>query len=373
MARGVLHGTNMAAQEFLKTTRLNAVAEWLESIAPLGGIEYELPKSGLGKAAAGLSQGAAGMIPAARLTRSLRAVSGFLRWTLAGAITDFAMFSPDDPGIGELAADLATLDDATLDAVRATIAAALAKGADDSELEKRLKNIGGGLLAGAALDGVKMLYRAAKGLKGVLSPEKLRALLADTGSMARGPRDVDGSKTASSVDSPSQQGTDDGGVAATRQSSFEERQTTVLDVRREVLGQRSPADGDRAVAPGSTSSAYTRRASGNGRRDVKFEPNPISRERYETGRLSAPTVWELHKSELSIDRFIAAISSVKAKARLGASVALLSRTDYKAAGLYPTPDSTAGEPDVVFMVIESDAPTPFTLLALAPEITTRDV
>lgn len=173
IGKGAIAGVEAAAMEILKTTRLDKLADWLQENYPLPEIAAPQPKTGAGEITKGVTQGIAGMIPAARVTRALQAVSGFLRWTTAGALTDFAAFSPDDPGIGDLAKELDKLDSQTLEQVRSTVADALAKNASDNELKKRLKNVGGGILAGTTIDGLQRLYRAAKSIP----PESRKALI----------------------------------------------------------------------------------------------------------------------------------------------------------------------------------------------------
>lgn len=166
IGRGVFHGANQFVEEFLKTTRLDGVASWLDEATGTEPVQYDLPKTTAGEVAAGMSQSVAAMVPAARATKALGAVSNFLRWTTAGALTDAVGFSPDTPGIGDMVKGLGELDQPTLEAVRSTIADALAKDEDDGELEKRLKNVGGGVLAGATVDGLMGLYRGSRGLSG---------------------------------------------------------------------------------------------------------------------------------------------------------------------------------------------------------------
>jgi hypothetical protein len=165
MGVGAVHGFAKAIDEIAKTTRLSDVGDWLEKQFPLGTIDIPAPQGTAGEVVSGLSQTIAGMIPAARATRALGAVSSLLRWTAAGAVSDFAAFSPDDPGIGEMAKELGKLDSPVLEEVRTTVADALAKDEDDGELVKRLKNVGGGALTGVLLDGLGIAYKAARGLK----------------------------------------------------------------------------------------------------------------------------------------------------------------------------------------------------------------
>lgn len=183
IGRGLVSGVAEAGVEILKATRLDAVADWLESVAPLGEIEVPKPTTMVGQIAEPLAQAGIAMIPAARLTRAFGAVSAFLRWTMAGAVVDFAAFAPDDPGLGDLAKDIGKLDNLTAEALRSTLAGALAHEVDDTEFEKRLKSVGGGVLAGATIDGLRALYRAAK------SPairQAVQEFAADESGMVRG-------------------------------------------------------------------------------------------------------------------------------------------------------------------------------------------
>jgi hypothetical protein len=164
IAIGALFGTARAVKEFSEATRLSEVAAYLESKVPLGTPKIPIPRTEAGEFASGAAQVGAGMIPAARLLRGLGAVSSYLRWTAAGAAADALVFDPDDPGLGEFAKELGKLDGPTREAARRIIAEALAKDLDDSELEKRLKNVGGGLALGVGLDGLMVLYRGARGL-----------------------------------------------------------------------------------------------------------------------------------------------------------------------------------------------------------------
>ena len=176
---GVLDGINTAAMELLETTRLSKVADWLDSKIPLS-IDYEKPTSVEGTLGSGVGQVGAGMFPAARVTKALGAVSKFLRWTVAGALTDFAFFDPDDPGLGDLARDLGEVDNETLEQMRLLIADSFAKNEDDAELEKRLKTVGEGVVAGATIDSLILLYRGARGLKNG-GADRLTQVLIDAG------------------------------------------------------------------------------------------------------------------------------------------------------------------------------------------------
>lgn len=176
---GVLDGINTAAMELLETTRLSKVADWLDSKIPLS-IDYEKPTSVEGTLGSGVGQVGAGMIPAARMTKALGAVSKFLRWTVAGALTDFAFFDPDDSGLGDLARDLGEVDNETLEQMRLLIADSFAKNEDDGELEKRLKTVGEGVVAGATIDSLILLYRGARGLKNG-GADRLTQVLIDAG------------------------------------------------------------------------------------------------------------------------------------------------------------------------------------------------
>lgn len=167
IGRGVVHGANQVVEEFLKATRLDGVADWLD--AQIGGpvtTEYRKPSTTSGEIAAGLAQGATALVPAARATKALGAVSQFARWAAAGGLVDGLAFSADEPGLADLAKELGHLDQPTLEAVRSTIADALGKNEDEGELAKRLKNVAGGALAGATIDGAVQLYRGARGLGG---------------------------------------------------------------------------------------------------------------------------------------------------------------------------------------------------------------
>lgn len=175
IGRGLATGADQAVQEILKTTRLDAVADWLEQKVPLGSFaEIDKTSTIAGGVATGVGQAAVGMLPAAKLTRALSAVSQFVRWTTAGALVDFGAFSPEEDNFGDLAKEIGEVDAPTLEAIRGTLADALAKDLDDTEVEKRLKNMGGGVLAGAAIGGVVSLYRAARVLKS--NPGMLRDL-----------------------------------------------------------------------------------------------------------------------------------------------------------------------------------------------------
>lgn len=175
--RGMLTGLDNAVDEFMKTTRLDKVAAELEKAIPLGSIPFETPETTGGKVVEGVVQGTAGMLPAAKALRALGLANTFLRWTIAGGISDFAAFSPDEPGFGELAKDIGKLDNETAEAIREVIADGLAKNANEKEVTKRLKTVGGGLLAGAVVGGIASLYRAAKALKN-MSPKASRELMA---------------------------------------------------------------------------------------------------------------------------------------------------------------------------------------------------
>lgn len=178
VTRGVVTGLNQAVEELNDTLGLTPVVDWLEERVPLreAGLGfYERPQTAVGEGVAGLAQGTAAMIPAARALRGLGVANNFLRWTLAGAAADFAAFSPDDPGLGELAQAIGALDNETAESVRAAIVRALAKDEDDGELAKRLKNVGGGALAGAAIDGLVAAYRGVRGI--AKNPEAMRRLV----------------------------------------------------------------------------------------------------------------------------------------------------------------------------------------------------
>lgn len=180
VARGVFHGLNQGVEELLKTLRLDGVAQWMDQNVADTRIQYDLPQTEPGKIVAPVAQALPAAIPAARVLSGLSrlgAVGHALQGTLAGATADFTAFSPEDDGLGELAKDLGTLDQPTLEAIRGAIEETLAKGEDDGELEKRLKNVGGGVLVGGAIDAARGLFRAAKHL----DPDILRRVAAVAG------------------------------------------------------------------------------------------------------------------------------------------------------------------------------------------------
>lgn len=177
VGRGVLTGAAKAADEILEVTGLNNVAEFLEEKFPLGKFNIPAPETLPGEIAISVTQATVAMVPAARLLRAAGVTSSFLRWTAAGGVADFAAFAPDDPALGELAKDIGKLDNKTMEIVRKLFADALAKDADDSDVEKRLKSAAGGVLAGATLDGLMALYRGGRGIIKTAADKGLDPLL----------------------------------------------------------------------------------------------------------------------------------------------------------------------------------------------------
>ena len=187
---GIIAGADQAVKEVFETTGLDSVVDWLEEKFPLGEVYIPPPETTAGQVASGLAQVGIALVPAARITRALGAVSSFLRWTVAGALVDFAAFDPDDPAIGELAGMLGELDSPILEEVRSTIQDALSKDEDDTELVKRLKTLGGGVLAGALIDGIQTLYRATRGLN-VIPPAVWKTLGISAGVLPFGPSEAE--------------------------------------------------------------------------------------------------------------------------------------------------------------------------------------
>jgi hypothetical protein len=167
--RGVMSGLDQGSLELLKTLRLDDFANWfdsqVEAATGFKGIPYDPPESTGGQMVAGVVQAVPTMIPAARALGGLQKLGtlGRLLYGVGvGATADFAGYSPDDPGFGELAKEIGKMDEPALEAVRSAIEETLAKNEDDGELVKRLKNVGGGALAGGVIEGARGLFKLAK-------------------------------------------------------------------------------------------------------------------------------------------------------------------------------------------------------------------
>ncbi len=184
IGRGILEGLDTAAEEVFKTVGLKEFGDWLDQTFPWAVIQVSKPERLGGNIASGVTQGGIAMLPILKGMRALGVASSFIRWTVAGAVADFAAFSPDDPALGDLAKALGKLDTPELEAVRSIFADALAKDDDDSEIEKRLKAAAGGALIGAALDGLMGLYRGSKGIIKLAKGGKLDPLLLSGGGAA---------------------------------------------------------------------------------------------------------------------------------------------------------------------------------------------
>lgn len=185
VGRGVVSGALKGAEEFNKALRLDGVVDYIgDQLKSLGvdtSIDVDKPKGLAGQLTEPFAQGLTVMAPAAVTLGALGVTSAFLRWTLAGAAGDTLAFAPDAPAFGELAEDLGKLDNAALEALRVGIAEAFKKNEGDSELKKRIKNLGGGVLAGSTIDGLVGMFRAAKGLKNAPKAvkEKLRKFITE--------------------------------------------------------------------------------------------------------------------------------------------------------------------------------------------------
>ncbi len=181
IVRGVEYGTYNAAWELYKTLRLEPVAEWITE-ATGGPVTFtDPPETMVGEITSVFAQATVGMVPAERALKSAGMLSSFLRWTAAGGFMEFAMFDPDEPNLGELAVMLGEIDQPVLESIRTTFVDALAKEEDDDELEKRLKNMYGGMLIGGAVDGLVALFRASKLLRRTVGTAAVGlALSADT-------------------------------------------------------------------------------------------------------------------------------------------------------------------------------------------------
>lgn len=189
-ARVLYTGLEDVASEFLKTTRLNEVADWLESKVPLGSVDFK-PKTETGQDVAPMVGQGVALLPAVKLMKALGVVSNFVRWTAGGALVDATMRDPEDENLGDLAASLGKLDNVTLETLRSGVADALSKNETDSEFIKRLKNVGEGVVTGATFDGLLKLYRTARQMKS-LSPKMLAALGITSGAGAMAPSDAEG-------------------------------------------------------------------------------------------------------------------------------------------------------------------------------------
>lgn len=181
IGQGLASGTVKAADEIVKAFRLDGLVDYLREQLSIEPTVVDPPKGLAGQLAEPLAQGLTVMAPAALSLGALGVTSAFLRWTLAGAAGDALAFAPDDPAMGELAADIGKLDSKALEALRVGIVQALKKNEGDGEFKKRIKNVSGGLLAGLTIDGLVVLFRAGKGFKNASKAvkAKLRELITE--------------------------------------------------------------------------------------------------------------------------------------------------------------------------------------------------
>lgn len=114
-----------------------------------------------GQIAEGLAQFSTGLAAFGPVSKAVPLIGSYLQFGLAGVLTDFAAFDPDDPGLGEMAEALESMTPEQLESTRRFIVENLGKEQDDSELEKRAKNAVGGFVAGAAFDSLLGLARVA--------------------------------------------------------------------------------------------------------------------------------------------------------------------------------------------------------------------
>lgn len=179
VGKGLVSGIVKGADEFDRALGLGPIVDWMGQKLDEAGVPHRpaQPETMAGQLAEPLAQGAVVMAPAAMSLKALGVTSQFLQWTLGGAASDMTAFNPDEPGIGELAKDIGKLDVPVVEQLRQGIAEALAKDEDDGEFVKRLKSVGGGVLAGATVDGLTAIFRAAKVVKNVDIPPKLKAAL----------------------------------------------------------------------------------------------------------------------------------------------------------------------------------------------------
>lgn len=131
------------------------------------------------------SQFVAGGAPVLRATKGIKYGGQFLRWTMAGAASDFSAFDPDDPTIADMLSEIGELEHSTLETIRINVVDALAKSETDDQFQKRLKNLGAGALAGGAIDSLTALYRGARFVANNpgISAELRRIMADDTGSI----------------------------------------------------------------------------------------------------------------------------------------------------------------------------------------------
>jgi hypothetical protein len=153
-ATAAVDGVVQLIDALTDTVGLSDAQAWVEAVtAPLS-IEYEEPTTAGAEITSDLVQTAAGMVPAAKIIRGLGISAQFLQWAAAGFVTDFAGFDPDEPMIGEFAAEIGRLDNEQAEMVRSLLQEALEKDMDDGEFVKRLKNASGGVIIGGVFDGV---------------------------------------------------------------------------------------------------------------------------------------------------------------------------------------------------------------------------
>lgn len=183
VSRGIVSGTDRAVTEVLKATRLDTVANWLDEVAPLR-VEYEKPKGPAGEIAQEVTRFG---LPFAAYAKALPFVNGFIRWTMAGALTDATAVGPDEENIADMLKEVGKLDDPTLESLRAIVVEALAKDEDDTEVEKRLKNVGEGLALGLAIDGIMAGYRAVKAIRKIPGLSTLLGIGAGAGTLTSDP------------------------------------------------------------------------------------------------------------------------------------------------------------------------------------------
>lgn len=168
---GIVAGLDEGAQNVLQALRLDGAYNAIEEML-YGGTADEATRNAdlpqaetmAGQVVGGFAEYAPQLAVGGMAVAPVKVaipVMGWLKGMGAGFIADM-LGDPEDETLGDLAAQLDAFDNQTAEAVRQAFIESLSTDADDGEFERRLKQAGGGVIAGAVFDGLIASYRAMK-------------------------------------------------------------------------------------------------------------------------------------------------------------------------------------------------------------------
>lgn len=173
IATGIVAGLDDGSMNVLRALRLDGAYTAIEELLYGGTADEatrnaELPQAEttVGQVAGGFAEFGPQLMVGGMAVAPVKAaipVMGWLKGMGAGFLADM-LGDPEDETLGDLAAQLDAFDNETAEAVRQAFIESLSVDADDGEFERRLKQAGGGLIAGAVFDGLLGSYKAMRAI-----------------------------------------------------------------------------------------------------------------------------------------------------------------------------------------------------------------